>query len=437
MVLLSQNLRKKLTVADPNSDSNLQYSSSFSNINPMDKNKKKSSKSNLIGVTCIGLIALSTTAMAGYFYLSMTQKENQFAQYESNITKEKEAILKDREHLRDSLEYTLFELHKLRMEKKEETNEQFEDTKILVNRIQQRQQEINKHNNTLLELLSDPVLLKIIQKKEKEAFRENYSSLFDDLNQVLASRKAQTEQAALLLQNNPLLPDFSKEELSASLMELEALSLKQRTIIGAIANTLEGYLEKKSERLRKFGLNNIDEFPGKNENAIGGPYIAANSELDPYFTHHTERIDLALAHIDYMQGKERGLPLGYPITNVPVSSSYGYRNDPFLNKRSFHGGIDFAARTGTKVYSTADGIVSYARHNGGYGNMVEIDHGNGYVTRYAHLSRIKVKKGMKVDKSTLIGLVGNTGRSTGAHLHYEVRKKGRPLNPRNFLYTEG
>ena len=127
------------------------------------------------------------------------------------------------------------------------------------------------------------------------------------------------------------------------------------------------------------------------------------------------------------------LPTLYPIDFPYESSSYGWRMDPFLGKRAFHQGVDFSAPEGEPIYATAGGIVERAHKWGRYGNLITINHGGGLETRYAHLSKILVKKGQIVNKQDLIGLVGNTGRSTGPHLHYEIRLNDHSLDPKQYL----
>ena len=110
--------------------------------------------------------------------------------------------------------------------------------------------------------------------------------------------------------------------------------------------------------------------------------------------------------------------------------------DPFNGKKVFHDGIDFAGKTGSSVHSVADGIVSWAGMKGGYGGLIEIDHGNGYMTRYAHNKTLKVYSGDRVVKGDVLALMGSTGRSTGPHVHFEVLKDGKPVNPYNYIDTE-
>jgi len=129
------------------------------------------------------------------------------------------------------------------------------------------------------------------------------------------------------------------------------------------------------------------------------------------------------------------VPSSKPVTTATFTSGYGVRSDPFRRGAAMHAGIDLAAPTGTPVYATADGIVDRAQWSGGYGNMVEINHGKGLQTRFGHLSRILVHPGERVKRGMIIALVGSTGRSTGSHLHYEVRIDGHAVNPVPFLQS--
>lgn len=135
-----------------------------------------------------------------------------------------------------------------------------------------------------------------------------------------------------------------------------------------------------------------------------------------------------LAHIPSV------LPIN--IADYTMSSGYGYRVDPIYGSSKFHEGLDFAASKGTDVFATGDGRISLATREAGYGNCIDIDHGYNYLTRYAHLSEILVKPGEEVKRGQLIGKVGSTGKSTGPHLHYEVRYKDVPQNPVNYYFMD-
>jgi murein DD-endopeptidase MepM/ murein hydrolase activator NlpD len=134
----------------------------------------------------------------------------------------------------------------------------------------------------------------------------------------------------------------------------------------------------------------------------------------------------------------KSIPAIQPIKNEELkqmASGFGYRSDPFTKIRKFHKGMDFSAKSGTPIYATGDGIVKKADATvSGFGNHIEINHGYGYLTLYAHLSKYKVKAGQKVKRGDIIGYVGSTGRSEAPHLHYEVHKNGKVVNPLNFYY---
>lgn len=132
------------------------------------------------------------------------------------------------------------------------------------------------------------------------------------------------------------------------------------------------------------------------------------------------------------------IPSIQPIKNqdlTRMASGYGYRTDPFTKKRRFHYGMDFSARKGTPIYATGNGVVKRAdNRSSGYGKHIRIDHGFGYISLYAHLSKYNVRRGQKVKRGDIIGYVGNTGRSVGPHVHYEIFKDNKKINPLNFYY---
>lgn len=132
-------------------------------------------------------------------------------------------------------------------------------------------------------------------------------------------------------------------------------------------------------------------------------------------------------------GIEARLPTLMPVDYPYLSSSFGWRRNPVTKRHTMHEGLDFAAPKGTPIHAASGGLVTQARYAPGYGNVVDIDHGNGLLTRYAHASSISVKVGDVVGKGQQIARVGSTGRSTGSHLHFEVRMAGHPLDPTLFL----
>ena len=139
-----------------------------------------------------------------------------------------------------------------------------------------------------------------------------------------------------------------------------------------------------------------------------------------------------ISFIDQKQEILARTPSIWP-TNGWLTSKFGYRRSPFTGQREFHKGLDISAPTGTPIYASAGGKVVKVERDHGYGKNIMVDHGNGVVTRYAHLSKYAVKKGEGVKRGQLIAYVGNTGRSTGPHLHYEVRVNGVPVNPLRYI----
>ena len=152
------------------------------------------------------------------------------------------------------------------------------------------------------------------------------------------------------------------------------------------------------------------------------------------FERHVYRVGIARAQFDRLTRTLATVPVRKPVMGeIDVSSGFGVRIDPFIRAPAMHTGLDFRGETGDPVRATADGTVTVAGWNGGYGKMVEIDHGNGFSTRYGHLSDIDVKVGQRVRAGQIVGKVGSTGRSTGPHLHYETRVDGDAVDPRKFL----
>jgi len=160
----------------------------------------------------------------------------------------------------------------------------------------------------------------------------------------------------------------------------------------------------------------------------GGPYIP-----DEAVTPQEKEMFVSLDALTLMRQIVMNLPLAMPIENANEESGFGRRVDPFNEHLAFHSGLDLAGPIGAEIHCTADGTVTAAGRNGGYGNAIDIDHGFGISTRYGHLSEIRVHEGQVVKKGDVIGVQGSTGRSTGPHLHYEVRYHDQAINPKNFL----
>lgn len=215
---------------------------------------------------------------------------------------------------------------------------------------------------------------------------------------------------------------FSSVTLSLKSIEREQIEKMQGLAIDAFETASEI-----DEIIKSAGLPR----PAIGDSAVGGPFVRPN---DPNaFEATLDDLDQALGRLDTVRRHARKLPIGIPAPGREITSRYGNRRDPFLGRLAFHGGIDFRTPTGTPILATGSGVVVHAGRNGGYGKMVEIDHGNGITTRYAHLSSVEVRKGDHVAIGVRIGKSGSTGRSTGPHLHYEVRRNGKAADPMRFL----
>lgn len=214
---------------------------------------------------------------------------------------------------------------------------------------------------------------------------------------------------------------------------LETLARQQVAYVDRIANRVGERAEKISAILEKLGHPVSNGNPDESSD-VGGPFVPLAAGADPdTFRSGVAVITAEIERLAAAKNRANQLPLAKPASNASISSQFGKRIDPFLNKPALHTGVDFRTPMGYPVQSTAAGTIVSAKYNGGYGKMVEIDHGNGITTRYGHLSRILVKAGDKVAKGDVVARVGSTGRSTGPHLHYEVRIDGNAIDPMRYI----
>ena len=225
-------------------------------------------------------------------------------------------------------------------------------------------------------------------------------------------------------------------------MEKAAADLfaEQVTLLAAVEENAQRRVNELREVINSTGID-ADALitPAKISNislAQGGPFIEPGTVLGApsRFYQHANRAAAAVDELEAVQKALEHLPLSSPLTvNRRFTSGFGIRRDPINGRHTSHHGVDFAAPWASPVTATAAGVIKYAGTRAGFGRLVEIDHGNGFVTRYAHMNRISVKAGQKVKLHDKIGELGNSGRSTGPHVHYEVHYKKRPVNPRRFI----
>ena len=203
---------------------------------------------------------------------------------------------------------------------------------------------------------------------------------------------------------------------------LASFEQEKDELLSTAVNELNQRSELIDNMMQKIGVKVSSNTSKKSTPNSGGPFIALNPDLQ------NELLDKADTFLETV----KAIPLGKPVKGA-ITSRFGPRRDPVNHKRSFHEGIDFKGKTGDNIYATGAGVVTKAFRNGSYGNFVEIDHKNGYKTTFAHMKKFKVAVGDKVKRGQLIGQIGNTGRSTGPHLHYELLYKGKPTNPLKYM----
>lgn len=231
------------------------------------------------------------------------------------------------------------------------------------------------------------------------------------------------------------------------------LELEQETAANLDALALQvGHIRGQAMRLDALGERLVDqsgldtgEFDFSTLPAVGGysdgpgksqsvdEIITELGSVAELLQDRRNKLDLLQDMIMNRELKQEITPSGYPVKQGYVTSGYGSRTDPFSGKKKSHRGVDFAGKTGSDVIAVAAGVVIKSERNGGYGNVLELRHPDGYVTRYAHNKRNLVKEGELVEKGQTIALLGSTGRSSGPHVHFEVKKNGNVVNPSRFI----
>ena len=220
---------------------------------------------------------------------------------------------------------------------------------------------------------------------------------------------------------------------------IAALDTRQRDLLDALEESLDHRIDEFEAVIDQTDVLTTEGFMARvlpeNEFSVGGPYIPLQDQPGLNTTLHQQLYRIS-TNLDRLSGLSKSLtkiPLALPIHDYSITSDFGVRLDPFKKRAAFHSGVDFGATTGTPVHSTLGGTVTQAGYKGPYGLVIEIDHGKGFKTRYGHLARSRVRTGQRVEFQQHIGDAGNSGRSTGPHLHYEIWFDGKVRNPAAFL----
>ena len=269
--------------------------------------------------------------------------------------------------------------------------------------------------------------------------QEQFQQKLDDLTrrqatleQHATTMSAVTDPATTGSIKTPAPRGSRQSSISDSLGRVEAsldrVEQRQSLALNQMENRYEGKAHLMRGVLSQLGLK-LDT-PA----AIGGPFVPVKLPSNESFDRSIMRVNLARADADRLSNTLVTVPVRKPVTGeIDLSSPFGVRMDPFVHEAAMHTGLDFRGEMGEPIHATAAGTVTIAGWTGGYGKMVEIDHGNGLATRFGHLSEIDVSVGQKIRIGEVVGKLGSTGRSTGPHLHYETRINGEPVNPQKFL----
>ncbi len=255
---------------------------------------------------------------------------------------------------------------------------------------------------------------------ETQKTNNNYNKKLSD---IITENK--NKIATLKLKNEILVANLQRKN-TRHVADLELKNIKQQTSFKKereqLLSTVVNELNERNQLIKTVMHNIGIKTKSKEAKNSGGPYIAMkDGEYD-------ELLYTADKYLETL----RTLPLGKPVPGA-ITSRYGSRVDPLNTKKAFHSGIDFRGKHGVKVRATAHGKIIYAGKNGSFGNFIKIDHGNGFTTSFAHLQSYHVKKGDLVTRGQVIGLVGSSGRSTGPHLHYEIARNGKSVNPYKYM----
>ena len=232
--------------------------------------------------------------------------------------------------------------------------------------------------------------------------------------------------------------DAETEQLAADVARRFARVEQRQALQAEVAHKVaSARLTATATQLRRMGVR-PERVVAKAMPAMGGPFEAAASteaSADVAADAQFKNLFMTWKKLDTLEQAVIAIPSLQPVDRLTFTSNFGVRSDPFRGVAAMHAGVDIPGPIGTPIYATADGFVMRAERSGGYGNLVELDHGKGIATRYGHLSKILVSPYERVRRGQLIALMGSTGRSTGSHLHYEVRMDGHAVNPIPFLQT--
>ena len=283
-------------------------------------------------------------------------------------------------------------------------------------RVQSAEERVASYRNSIDEVTKD--------LQRRQTMLESLKYQYADTGLTAEDPAAASQEDQAVKKISALVPE------AAGLAQIEA---RQIRFVEKLTKFAEVRTRKAEAAIRQFGLN-PQLLARQARSGQGGPFIpffgpSKKEVRDPRFT----RLATTLDQMNAMERALAAIPTSMPAAVMLMSSGFGYRHDPFTGAGAMHSGLDFKGPAGTPILAAADGKITSAGVQSGYGNCIEITHASGLVTRYAHLSGFNVLLGQQVKRGVQIARMGSTGRSTGNHLHFEVRLNGQAINPRKFL----
>ena len=316
--------------------------------------------------------------------------------------------------------------------------------------LEEQRRELGKGLNIMQRKLQDAIKARDNAIERANNLQNKFRTVSNEINSEFGKSIDNKDTLAFLsdalkktsAERDKLYEETTIMETQVETLELDSALLQERgnQIFNRLEEAVDIALAPLSKVLNKKGINTkslVNEV-SRGYSGSGGAItpieISSESVLHDHMSERASKVLRDLDEVSLLKLAIAKVPLGHPVDGSHrYTSGFGYRNDPVNGKRRMHNGTDLAAPLGTKIVATGDGVVIFAGNNGGYGRLIKIRHSQGFITYYAHLHKIHVKKGQKVLRGEQIGSMGNSGRSTGVHLHYEIRLGGKPINAINYM----
>lgn len=317
------------------------------------------------------------------------------------------------------------------------TSRQMLDQQVVEDKVEkllERQNALTSRNGKLGSLVDRAEASGLTSQSGESEQQASLGGGVKAIDQLLGKEEKAAEQPALAFApvSGESAGDRADRLFSSMTLSLKSIEQDQVSKVESLTAGATQTAEEMENIILRTGLPVPSSAPKPADaDAEGGPFIDPVNQDE--FETSLVRLDTALGRLEAVRATAMRLPFANPAPGRDITSTFGNRTDPFLGKLAMHTGVDFRFKTGEQVPCTGSGKVINAGPASGYGNLVEIDHGNGITTRYGHLSQILVAVGDRVNAGDIVGLAGSTGRSTGPHLHYEVRYMGEAENPMRFL----